>query len=186
MIDPHEPCPPAHLPPERLAVLGLLTPFLFGVVVCSFIYFPPLLGCVVALLVFGWMKGKATVWRTGFKHIRLHFRAVDAWTGQPIPGAKVVLFIPTDTGPSQEACTGSDGTASVMVLCQVLVKRGIFGISSFPCLDRWWFKVAANGYEGTGREWLDLYTIWNQGVENPDPPPIRVELKRRPGRTAGK
>jgi hypothetical protein len=39
MIDPHDPCPPARLPPERLAVLGLLTPLLLGVwcaALCSF------------------------------------------------------------------------------------------------------------------------------------------------------
>jgi len=88
MIDPHDPCPPAHLPPERLVVLGLLTPFLFGVVGGSFIYFPPLVACFVALLVFDWMKTKVIVRWEEAGQVPLQFRAVDACTGQSIPDPK--------------------------------------------------------------------------------------------------
>jgi hypothetical protein len=40
MIDPHESGPRAHLPPERLAVLGLLTPLFFGMVAGIFFFLP--------------------------------------------------------------------------------------------------------------------------------------------------
>ena len=190
MTDPPDPCPPAHLPPERLAALGLLTPFLCGAVVCSFIFLPPSCACVIALVVFVWMKAEVTVWWAGFNLVQLQFRAVDACTGQPIQGAKAVVFMPTDTvfmptdtGPLLEACTGPDGVASVIALCWVVVERGLFGTSSFPCLERRWFKVTAAGYEGTGWECLALYTVWHKGGERPDPPPIRAELERLPLRT---
>jgi hypothetical protein len=140
----------------------------------------------VAFFLFLGLKGLATALWEGFGEVGLRFLVVDARTGRPIRGAKIVLFVPTETGPSQETYTGPEGTAGLVVTCPVLVDRGLFGASCSAYLVEWWFKVMATGYEGTGRESLAWYTVWNKGVESPDPPPIRVELKRLPGRAAGK
>jgi hypothetical protein len=180
MTDPPDPWPPAHLPPERLVVLGLLTPFLFGVVVCSFIFFPPVMACFVALMMFACVKALVTVYSKGSKDVLLRFLVLDASTGQPIPGAKVALFLWPQQGSSGEASTCPEGTASLVAPCPVLLERGLFRVSHSVYLDSWWFEATAAGHEGTGRQCLVWHTLWIRDMGGADPPPIRVELRRLP------
>jgi hypothetical protein len=148
-------------------------------------FVPPVTACFMGFFLFVGRKCRTTVLWEGPGKVWLRFLVVDAWAGQPIHGAKVVLFGPNDTRPSPEVFTGPEGTASLVVACPVLVEKGLFGASTSAYLVNWSFKVTAAGYEGSGRESLAWYTVWNKGVENPDPPPIRVELMRLPAAVKG-
>jgi hypothetical protein len=191
MIDPHDPCPPAHLPSRQLVILGLLTPLLCGVLACSFLLLPTPLACVVTfslILVtvvtcFLVTKGLASVSWDRLQEVRLRFLVVEAQHGQPIPGARVCFFRPTQAGPTEEVTTDPQGKASVAVACQVAAERGLLRASSSIYVDGW-FTVAAEGYEGTGRLYLSCHRFWMREIGDTDPPPIRVELKRLPA--AGK
>jgi hypothetical protein len=190
MIDLHDPCPPAHLPPERLVVLGLLTPLLCGVLVSSFVLLPLLVTCFVAFFLFVVVKALATACWEGSKEVGLRFVVVASRTGQPIQGAKISLFPSALAGPTPEACTeaatGSEGSASWSVSCRVVECRGLFGVGSSVYFDGWWFQITAAGYKGTGRECWAWHTgCWSQDINNPDPPPIRVDLKRLPAAGEG-
>jgi hypothetical protein len=97
----------------------------------------------------------------------------------------VVEFTSIHAGLSREISTGPDEAASLAVPCRVFGKRVLFWTRCFVYFNDRWFKVTVAGYEGTGREPLAWYTAWNKGVENPDPPPIRVELRRLPAAGEG-
>src|SRR5262249_7929534 len=155
----------ANLPPEWLAVLGLLTPLLLGGVVCSFVLLRPLDAGLVALAVFAGVRAlaKAHGNRPGKS---LRFLVVDAGTGQPVPGAEVALLPSPQAGPAHAFSTDAEGAVCLAVTRPVPVERRLFPASSSACPDSWWFQVTAAGYEGTGRECLDWYTVW--GVEKPD------------------
>jgi hypothetical protein len=172
--------PPA---PERLVVLGLLTPLRLGVMACSFALLPAPLACVVAFLLLLGMKGLATVLWDGSQEVRLRFLVVEAQNEQPIPGARVCLFCPTQAGPTVESSTDPQGAASVAVVCQVVTQRVLLWASSSIYFNGW-FTVAAAGYEGTRRRYLSWHKFWVRHIGDTDPPPIRVELKRLPA--AGK
>ena len=182
---PARPLPAGPPAPERLAVLGLLTPFLFGVVVCGFIFFPPLLACFVALMVFAYGKALVTAYSKGSKDVLLRFLVLDASSEQTIPGAKVALFIWPQQGSSVEASTCPEGTVSLVAPCPVLLYRGLFRASYAVYLDSWWVAATAVGYEGTGRQCLVWHTLWIRDLRHADPPPIRVELKRLPAAGEG-
>jgi hypothetical protein len=183
MIDPHDPCPPAHLPPERLAVLGLLTPLFCGILAVIFA-FPSPPACSVAFLLLVGVLALITAYTDGAKEVRIRFVVVEAGTGRPIQGAKVVLLIPNDSEPSRETSTGPAGMASIVAGCQVVRRRALCWEATAVYFTGRWFHVTAEGCEGTGREYLAWHTGRVRDIGHADPPPIRVELKRLPA--AGK
>jgi len=186
MIGPHESCPRAHLPPERLAVLGLLIPLFCGAGVCGFIYLPSPLACLASFVLLVGVKALATARWEGFEGVWLQFVAVDARTTESIPGAKVALYVaPSAREPWQEACTSPEGTATLTVYCWVRVKRWLFLARCSAFFADWQFRVTAAGYGETARELLASHAIWAKGVQTLDPLPIRVELKRLPGPAVG-
>ena len=184
MIDPHDPCPPAHLPPERLVVLGLLTSFFCGFLAVTFA-FPSPPACSVAFVLLVGVLALITAYAEGAKEVGIRFVVVEAGTGRPIPGAEVVLLIPTDPGPSPEASTGPAGVASIVAPCRVVRRRLLFWDASVVYFAGWWFKVTAEGYQGTGRQSLAWHTGRVRDLGHADPPPIRVELERLPAAGEG-
>ena len=184
MIEPYDPCPPAHLPPERLVVLGLLTPSFCGFLAVIFA-FPSLLACSVAFLLLVSMLALITGYAEGAKEVGIRFLVVEAGTGRPIQGAKVVLLTPADPGPSRETSTEPAGMASIVAACQVLRRRTLCWDAGFVYFTGRWFKVTAEGYEGTGRRSLAWHTGRFRDLGHADPPPIRVELKRLPAAGEG-
>ncbi len=179
MSHPPESCPPAHLPPERLVVLGLLTPTFCGLLAVIFAFPSPPAYSVGFLLLVG-VLALMTAHAEGVTEVGLRFLVLDARTGLPIPGAKVVLLIPADPGPSRETSTGPAGMASLVAGCRVVRRRALCWDAGFVCFAGRWFMVTAEGYEGTGRRRLAWHTGRVRDINSPDPPPIRVELKRLP------
>jgi hypothetical protein len=184
MLDLHDPCPPAHLPPERLVVLGLLTPLLCGALACSFVLFPIPVTCFLAFFLLVGMKCLVTACWEGSGEVGLRFVVVEARSGRPIQGAKVVVLTPFPA-ESQETSTGPEGTASLVAPCQVVRRKVLCWTAGVVHFTDRWFKVTAEGYEGTGRECLSWHTGRVRDLGHADPPPIRVELKRLPATGKG-
>ena len=184
MTDPHDPCPPARLPPERLVVLGLLTPSFCGFLAVIFA-FPSPPACRVAFLLLVCVLALITAHTEGAKGVGIQFLVVEARIGQPIQGAKVVLLIPADPGPTPEAATGPAGIASIVTACHVVRRRVLCWEATVVYFTGRWFMVAAEGHEGTGLQYLARHTGRVRDLENADPPPIRVELKRLPAAGEG-
>jgi hypothetical protein len=184
MSDQHDSCPPAHLPPERLAVLGLLTPFFCGFLAVTFaIPSPP--ACSVAFLLLVSVLALITAYAEGFREVGLRFLVVDARTGLPVQGANVALLIPNDLRPSPEASTGPAGMASLVAACRVVRRRVLCWEATVVYFTGRRFKVTAEGYEGTERQYLAWHTGRVRDLGHADPPPIRVELKRLPAAGEG-
>ena len=130
-----------------------------------------LLICVLALI---------TAYAEGAKEVGIRFLVVEAGTGRPVQGAKVVLLIPANPGPSRETSTGPAGMASIVADYQVLRRRALCWDAAVVYFTGRWFMVTAEGYEGTGRRSLSWHAGRFRDLGHADPPPIRVELKRLP------
>jgi hypothetical protein len=186
MLDPLEPCPPAHLPPERLAALGLLTPFACGALVCSFVLLPFSVACVAAFFLFVAMRAVATVKRERSQGFQLRFHIAEALTDQPISRAKIILVPLTEKKRIAETWTDSDGTATLFVICRVVKERMLFWASSSVYYDGW-LNIIAPGYAATWPNSLAWHTGWATDFRDIEPQVIRVTLMRPAGMaTAGR
>jgi hypothetical protein len=138
-----------------------------------------------------------TVW-DGRKAVGLTFVVVDAATGEPIPEARVRIrdlspgadYPQLPVPPGEPGVEGqTDSTGSV-----VLVQRFRASGRDSPYEQTgqvrfvygYWLQVSAEQHETVLRPLSEL-TGKSRDIEDPTPPPIRVELKRttQPDSTAG-
>jgi hypothetical protein len=128
---------------------------------------------VLAYLAFFPLGGALWV---GFREVTLDIAAFDSDTGRPLAGA-VVRLVPEE-GDSNvvEAQAGADGKARLKNRFWASGQSNILRQTGGVRFTRWWLEVLAAGHRPL-RILLAEHTGPGRDINNPAPPPIRVELQ---------
>jgi hypothetical protein len=128
-----------------------------------------------ALLMVGlFMPSEVSVYWVGSRDVALQFEVVDAETQRPIGDALVCLTDDRGGQDLSQARTGEDGRV-VIVKCFMTAGKNKAGSVRFQ--DRWRLQVSAAGYVSLS-VLLNEYTGKRRDLDDGDPPPIRVQLRK--------
>jgi hypothetical protein len=124
--------------------------------------------------------------RLGHRRTRLTFAVLDAETGGAVAGARVRVYWPALWVPDRVeeivGTTGRDGRTSLPLHCRTVTSEGLFHSRGVLVYPQAYLAVTAEGFEPSEPCWLSERTGRSRDLSDPEPPPVRLILRRqRPG-----
>jgi hypothetical protein len=122
----------------------------------------------------------------GHRRTRLTVAVLDAETGGPVAGARVRVYWPAlwmpDSVEEVVGTTGRDGRTGLQLNCRAVTYEGLFHSRGVVVYPQAYLAVEADDYEPSEPSWLSEKTGQSRDLRDPEPPPVRLVLRRkRPG-----